>query len=174
MVHAVPLPTSLRAATFPPGEGIGGGSYPPAERHIGRSLRTGHRPSMSLRGHLCPWQSPGRGRVAPRCRWQMKRGISVCRGRQGASPHRRAQLPPGTANGAIAVLSKIELPTGRSPRRQKAARDDTLFRVRDRKSCYPSVILPKISNMTAPLTRGAEGGTVGDAGPYISVSNDGS
>jgi len=39
------------------------------------------------------------GRVAPRCLWQMKRGISECRGRQETSLRRQAKFLPGTANG---------------------------------------------------------------------------
>ena len=39
------------------------------------------------------------GRVAPRCRWQMKRGISVCSGRQETSLGCQAKFLPGTTNG---------------------------------------------------------------------------
>ena len=39
------------------------------------------------------------GRVAPRCRWQMKRGISVCNGRKETSLRCQVKFLPGTTNG---------------------------------------------------------------------------
>ena len=44
------------------------------------------------------------GREPERCLWQRKRRCSECRGRQGASPLRRAPLTPGTTNGSSFLL----------------------------------------------------------------------
>ena len=54
----------------------------------------------ALNAHLQYNRTIPSGRVAPRCRWQMKRGISVCRGRQEASEERSFCRVPQTDRGS--------------------------------------------------------------------------
>ena len=58
--------------------------------------------SVNEEGAPSPTRAPSiaNGRVAQRCRWQMKRSISVCRGRQMTQAFAPRKLP-GTAIGGV-------------------------------------------------------------------------
>ena len=51
-----------------------------------------------------------KGREPSRRQWREEGRRSVCSGRQGASPLRRAKLPPGTANGKARAPAREAFP----------------------------------------------------------------